>query len=286
MDKHGNVLDMGNSVPVSSTSDSVLKLQRSISSKLDIVLIESPIKKNKVKGQNSIAGLGLKPQPSPISHVASFRELSMILYLDTFLAFPLRMLDNGSELNAIVTYVCFLYLLWVYFIWVLLFFYKFRLSEILFSVSCRLLPNHILHNYQLLFSDVINSRFRNTDVLVLFEIIYDLLLEVCGFLLLFNFCYWKRLWFDLLCLGWIFAINDLTSLIIMVFDYVNPLIIIQIRFIVINWLSYIPSLIELCPLFYAGAKEEIYFDPRSCLESDCEDFFSISSGEICFQFVP
>jgi hypothetical protein len=116
MDKHGNVLDMGNSVPVSSTSDSVLKLQRSISSKLDIVLIESPIKKspikkNKVKGQNSIAGLGLNPQPSPISHVASFRELSMVLYLDTFLAFPLRMLDNGPELNAIVTYVCFLYLL-------------------------------------------------------------------------------------------------------------------------------------------------------------------------------
>jgi hypothetical protein len=111
MDKHGNVLDMGNSVPVSSTSDSVLKLQRSISSKLDIVLIESPIKKNKVKGQNSIAGLGLNPQPSPMSHVASFRELSMVLYLDTFLAFPLRMLDNGPELNAIVTYVCFLYLL-------------------------------------------------------------------------------------------------------------------------------------------------------------------------------
>jgi hypothetical protein len=91
--------------------NSVLKLQHSIRSKLDIVLIESLIKKNKVKGQNSIAGLGLKPQPSPISHEASFQELSMILYLDTFLAFPLRMLDNGPELNAIVTYVCFLYLL-------------------------------------------------------------------------------------------------------------------------------------------------------------------------------
>lgn len=84
MDKHGNVLDMGNSVPVSSTSDSALKLQRSISSKLDSVLIESPIKKNKIKGQNSIAGLCLKPQSSPISHVNSFRESSMILYLDTF----------------------------------------------------------------------------------------------------------------------------------------------------------------------------------------------------------
>lgn len=76
MDKHGNVLDMGNSVPVSSTSDSALKLQRSISSKLDSVLIESPIKKNKIKGQNSIAGLCLKPQSSPISHVNSFRESS------------------------------------------------------------------------------------------------------------------------------------------------------------------------------------------------------------------
>ncbi|XP_059447891.1 uncharacterized protein LOC132179238 [Corylus avellana] len=76
MDKHGNVWKMGNSVPVSTTSDSALKLQRSISCKLDRVLIESPIKKNKVKGQNSIAGHGLKPQPPPISHVDSFRELS------------------------------------------------------------------------------------------------------------------------------------------------------------------------------------------------------------------
>jgi hypothetical protein len=50
------------------------------------------------------------------------------------------------------------------------FFYKFRLSEILFFVSCRLLPNQIMHNYQLLFSDVINSCFSNADVLVLFEI--------------------------------------------------------------------------------------------------------------------
>jgi hypothetical protein len=68
MDKHGNVLNMGNSVPISTTLDS------------DSVLIESSTKKNKVKGQNPIAGLGLKPQPSPTCHVDSFRELSMILY--------------------------------------------------------------------------------------------------------------------------------------------------------------------------------------------------------------
>jgi len=38
------------------------------------------------------------------------------------------------------------------------FFFEFRLSEILFFVSCRLLPNQIMHC------------FSNADVLVLFEI--------------------------------------------------------------------------------------------------------------------
>ena len=49
--------------------------------------------------------------------------------------------------------------------------------------------------------------------------------------------------------------------------------------------NYIASLSELCPLFHAGSKEEIYFDLPSCLESDCEDFFSVSGGESYFQFV-
>ncbi|KAK4597702.1 hypothetical protein RGQ29_015282 [Quercus rubra] len=34
-----------------------------------------------------------------------------------------------------------------------------------------------------------------------------------------------------------------------------------------------------------GSKEEVYFDLQSCLESDCEDFFSDSGGKSCFQFL-
>ena len=33
------------------------------------------------------------------------------------------------------------------------------------------------------------------------------------------------------------------------------------------------------------ASDLVYFDLQSCLESDCEDFFSDSGGKSCFQFV-
>lgn len=59
MDKCGEVLDAWNPVPVSSTSDSALELQGSIHPDPESTLMESLIKKNTVKDQNSIAEHGL-----------------------------------------------------------------------------------------------------------------------------------------------------------------------------------------------------------------------------------
>ncbi|KAG2706656.1 hypothetical protein I3760_05G113900 [Carya illinoinensis] len=64
MDKYSNHLDMGNSAPVSTTSDSALNLQWSTGSKPEIILTESLFKKDIVKGQNSIAEHALMPLAS------------------------------------------------------------------------------------------------------------------------------------------------------------------------------------------------------------------------------
>ncbi|XP_041009903.1 uncharacterized protein At3g27210-like [Juglans microcarpa x Juglans regia] len=67
MDKCSNHLDVGNSVPVSTTSDSSLKLQywSSAGSKPEIsILTESLFKKDIVKGQNSVAEHALMPLAS------------------------------------------------------------------------------------------------------------------------------------------------------------------------------------------------------------------------------
>ena len=36
--------------------------------------------------------------------------------------------------------------------------------------------------------------------------------------------------------------------------------------------------------FFVGSKEEVFFDSQPWLESDCEDFFSISAGKINLNF--
>lgn len=66
---------MGNSAPVSTTSDSALKLQWSTGSKPEIILTESLFKKDIVKGQNSIAEHALMP-------LASSGRSSIFLNLD------------------------------------------------------------------------------------------------------------------------------------------------------------------------------------------------------------